>query len=153
MTMDEFALSVGKAVCQGYRQIGAYSLWNDQCNIFNGGNPTTLGYIAIFIVIIALFGGGFGTMRKAGSRNNPTNAPVIGDNSPETIDNRLARSKDVANDEKKVRIVNPATISMHSTRKAKTDLPTQLSKLKSLLDSGAISKQEFDGLKRKLLDG
>jgi hypothetical protein len=39
----------------------------------------------------------------------------------------------------------------HSTGKMKFDIATQLSKLKSLLDSGAITKQEFDDLKKKLL--
>lgn len=56
-----------------------------------------------------------------------------------------------ANDEKKVRIVNPVNVPTHSTREIKSDIPTQLFKLKSLLDSDAITQHEFEDLKRKLL--
>jgi hypothetical protein len=57
-----------------------------------------------------------------------------------------------ANDEKKVRLVGSEPIFTYATREVKFDTATQLSKLKSLLDSGAISVQEFDELKRKLIE-
>ena len=58
-----------------------------------------------------------------------------------------------ANDEQKVRLVGSEPIFTHATRQEKFDTATQLSKLKSLLDSRAISVQEFDELKRKLIEG
>jgi hypothetical protein len=57
-----------------------------------------------------------------------------------------------ANDEKRVRIVNPTDYSIHSVREITSDVPTQLSKLKSLLDTGSINQLEFDDLKRKLIN-
>ena len=56
-----------------------------------------------------------------------------------------------ANDEKKVRLVSPEPIFTHSTREIRSDIPTQLSKLKELLDGGLISRREFDDLKRKII--
>jgi hypothetical protein len=63
--MDHLAYNVGNAVCEGYKQIDATSLWVSQCNIWTGGNPTTVGYIAIFIAMIVVLGSiGGGVVRK-----------------------------------------------------------------------------------------
>lgn len=56
-----------------------------------------------------------------------------------------------ANDEKRIRLLSPADVTTYSTREIKSDIPTQLSKLKRLLDSGAITKNEFADLKRKVI--
>lgn len=59
-----------------------------------------------------------------------------------------------ANDEKKVRIVNQVDAEQQSIVGGKPpDLAIQITRLKKLLDSGAISQSEFADLKRKLITG
>jgi hypothetical protein len=56
------------------------------------------------------------------------------------------------NDEKRIRVVNQMEVGRQVTAAKKADVATQIARLKGLLDSGALTRSEFDNLKRKLID-
>ena len=56
-----------------------------------------------------------------------------------------------ANDEKKVRIVNPSVLASSPIPPETADLPGQIARLKNLLDAGAINEAEYAELKNKII--
>jgi T4 superinfection immunity protein/putative oligomerization/nucleic acid binding protein len=58
-----------------------------------------------------------------------------------------------ANDEKKVRIVNQPNVAEGIAAMKSLDIATQLTRLKELFDSGAITRPEFDELKSQIISG
>jgi hypothetical protein len=58
-----------------------------------------------------------------------------------------------ANDEKRVRIVNQTGGAPRVAGPGEPNIATQILRIKELLDGGAITKAEFDELKRRIISG